>query len=353
MDFSLFYFDGDGSKPQADSYQLLIEGAKFADQNGFTAVWTPERHFHAFGGLYPNPALIGAAIAVLTNTVELRAGSVVAPLHHPARIAEDWAVVDRLSRGRAAFAFASGWTVDDFILSSAPYENRKQQMWQAIDQVKRLWEGDIVELPDANGKCFQITTFPRPLQRQFPLWITCQSPTTFLEAGKRGANVLTSLLGGTLDDIAPLIRDYRQARENHGHDPDQGKVALMLHTFLGDDPETIREQVQEPFSHYLKTHVNLLGNLVKSLGIPMNLENFSEQDVDSLLWFAVEGFLNGRSLIGTPETCQPMIDQVKQAGVDEIACLIDFIPDFNWVINSLPRLKTLKEKYHAPALSIP
>ena len=39
-----------------DRYRLLLEGAKFADEHGFAAVWTPERHFHAFGGLYPNPA---------------------------------------------------------------------------------------------------------------------------------------------------------------------------------------------------------------------------------------------------------------------------------------------------------
>ena len=47
-----------------DRYRLLLEGAKFADAHGFAAVWTPERHFHEFGGLYPNPALTSAAVAV-------------------------------------------------------------------------------------------------------------------------------------------------------------------------------------------------------------------------------------------------------------------------------------------------
>ena len=67
MDFSLFYFDGDGSLAQSNKYKLLFESAKFADQNGFTAVWTPERHFHAFGGLYPNPSLTAAALAMITE----------------------------------------------------------------------------------------------------------------------------------------------------------------------------------------------------------------------------------------------------------------------------------------------
>ena len=55
MDFSLFYWGNDDGVGR-DKYALLLEGAKFADKNGFCAIWTPERHFHAFGGLYPNPS---------------------------------------------------------------------------------------------------------------------------------------------------------------------------------------------------------------------------------------------------------------------------------------------------------
>lgn len=78
MDFSLYYWgndDGAGSK----KYQMLLEGAKFADAHGFTAVWTPERHFHAFGGPYPNPSVTGAAVAAVTRNIGVRAGSCVAP----------------------------------------------------------------------------------------------------------------------------------------------------------------------------------------------------------------------------------------------------------------------------------
>ena len=70
---------GDGRV--ATEYRLLLDGARFADAHGFAAVWTPERHFHAFGGLYPNPAVTGAAVAAVTSRVSIRAGSVVLPLH--------------------------------------------------------------------------------------------------------------------------------------------------------------------------------------------------------------------------------------------------------------------------------
>src|SRR5690606_3272974 len=65
--FSLFYFAADAGEGVADRYRLLLEGAKFGDRHGFEAVWTPERHFHAFGGLYPNPSVASAAIAAVTE----------------------------------------------------------------------------------------------------------------------------------------------------------------------------------------------------------------------------------------------------------------------------------------------
>ena len=68
MDFSLFYWGNDDGVGR-DKYGLLLEGAKFADENGFQAIWTPERHFHAFGGLYPNPSVTGAAVAAITKNI--------------------------------------------------------------------------------------------------------------------------------------------------------------------------------------------------------------------------------------------------------------------------------------------
>src|SRR4029079_5783032 len=108
MAFSLFYFAADAAEQQRDRYRLLLDGAKFADTHGFLAIWTPERHFHEFGGLYPNPALTSAAVATITKIVHLRAASVVLPLHNPIRIAEEWSVVDNLSAGRIGLSFASG-----------------------------------------------------------------------------------------------------------------------------------------------------------------------------------------------------------------------------------------------------
>jgi alkanesulfonate monooxygenase SsuD/methylene tetrahydromethanopterin reductase-like flavin-dependent oxidoreductase (luciferase family) len=83
------------------------------------------------------------------------------------------------------------------------------------------------------------------------------------------------------------------------------------------------------------------------MGLNVSLKDFSEDDIDSLLQFGVEGFMQGRSLIGTPESCLPFVEAVSRAGVTEVCCLIDFLQDYDAVMGSLPhlaRLKTMAER---------
>lgn len=343
MKFSLFFFDGDGSHVGKGHYRLMIDSTRFADQNGFTAVWSPERHFHAFGGLYPNPAMTSVALAMVTDNIELRAGSVVLPLHHPVRVAEDWAIVDNLSEGRVGMAVAPGWTMDEFILSREPHGSRRGLMWRNLDELRRLWRGEAVEFEDASGRLVEAKTLPRPLQPELPLWVTCQATETFVEAGRMGANALTSLLGETIEEVAEKIRRYREALVAGGHDPASGTVSVMMHTFLGDDEEKVKDDIREPFCDYLKTHYGLLENLAKGMGLNVSLDDFTDDDLDSLLQFGVEGFMQRRSLIGTPQTCLPFVREMEQLGVDEVCCLIDFVQDYDAVMDALPHLQVLKE----------
>lgn len=345
MEFSILYFSGDGSTIESDKYKLLIETAKFADKYDFSAVWTPERHFHPFGGLYPNPSVISAALAMVTEKIQLRSGSIVMPLQHPVRVAEEWAVVDNLSKGRVGLSFAPGWHADDFLLRPENYADRKEIMWRDIDILLKLWQGEEVEFVNGSGNKVNIKTFPRPIQSQVPIWITCQADSTFIGAGKIGANVLTSLLYATIDDLAQQISLYRRTLSQHGHDPKSCKVSLMMHTYIGDNEQIVKQQVKQPFCNYLKTHFGLVENLAKRINFQFNPESFTEEDRQHLLEFAFEGyFQQDRVLIGTPKSCNKTIARLKEIGVDEIACLVDFGLDFNTVITSLNKLKDFQQE---------
>jgi natural product biosynthesis luciferase-like monooxygenase protein/FkbM family methyltransferase len=341
IDFSLFYF-ADAAGDAREKYRLLLEGARFADEHGFRAVWTPERHFHAFGGLYPNPAVTGAALAAVTRRVEIRAGSVVLPLHDPVRVAEEWAVVDNLSGGRVGISFASGWHADDFIFAPDRYAGRKEAMLRGIETVRALWRGESVRRAGGAGQEVEVRTLPRPLQPELPVWLTAAAnPETFRLAGEIGAGVLTHLLGQTLAELEEKVAVYRAARRAAGH-PGEGTVTLMLHTFVGADDAAVREVVRAPFTEYLRSSFGLAGNLARSLGMAEGERTLGEEDMEALLAHAFDRYFETSGLFGSPATCLRTIDRLRAAGVDEIGCLIDFGIDVETTLAGLRELAALR-----------
>ncbi|MGH3939832.1 MAG: MupA/Atu3671 family FMN-dependent luciferase-like monooxygenase [Pseudonocardiaceae bacterium] len=342
MDFSLFYFADDGSA-SIDRYRLLIEGARFADSHGFSAVWTPERHFHAFGGHYPNPAVTGAAVAAATERIAIRAGSVVAPLHHPVRIAEEWAVVDNLSGGRIGIAFASGWHAVDFALRPENYADRRGVLTDTIETVQRLWRGESVELADATGTPVQVRVYPVPVQPDVPIWLTSMgSPATFRHAGELGAGVLTHLMGQDLDDLAKKISMYRQGFQARNTSGGNGHIVLMLHTFLGADREEVREIVRKPFSDYLRSSLGLITRASGDVLPDIKPEDIDPADLEFLVERAFDRYFETGGLFGTVEDGMRMLARLAEVGVDEVACLIDFVGDTYAVLGSLDYLEKLR-----------
>ena len=337
--FSIYFFSDDGSKNSDDKYRLLLESAKFADRHGFSAVWTPERHFQAFGGLYPNPSVLSAALAMITERTQIRAGSVALPLHHPVRVAEEWSVVDNLSRGRVGVSFASGWHPDDFLFAPGMYDERKEVMYRHIETIRKLWAGESVTFQSVNESAVGVSILPRPIPPQFPVWITTAgSPETWNRAGEIGANVLAALPGYEVQDLAGAVRDYRAARARGGHDPRSGIVSLMAHTFIGEDNEAVREKVRQPFSNYLRTYFKQFEHAQSDT--PMD-----EADKDALMAAAFEMYFRERTLLGTPAKCARLVERLAAAGVDELACLIDFGVDTDSVLESLSHLNELKEHF--------
>jgi natural product biosynthesis luciferase-like monooxygenase protein len=357
IDFSLFYFASDEGENAANKYALLLEGAKFADQNGFAAVWTPERHFGAFGGLYPNPAVTSAALASITKSIGLRAGSCVSPLHSPIRIAEEWSVVDNISGGRVGISFASGWQPNDFVLQPEQYANRQDTMFRGIETVRRLWRGETIRFPGPNQKEVEVRTLPRPVQAELPVWITVAgNPETFRRAGAGGFRILTHLLGQSVEQLAEKLSIYRKAWREHGH-PGDGYVTLMLHTFVGDDDGQVREVVREPMIDYLASALDLTEQAAwsfpafkerasatgQTLSQMFAAQSLTPEEKSGILNHAFERYFETSGLFGTVETCLAMVHRLKGIGIDELACLIDFGVASSTALQHLEHLNRLRE----------
>lgn len=347
MDFGIMFFASGGGGNEPGKYRLLVEAARRADRDGLSAVWTPERHFHPFGGLFPNPSVLGAALATVTGRIQIRAGSLIAPLHHTLRIAEEWSVVDNLSEGRIAVSFGSGWNVDDFVFFPERYAERQAHMYGQIELVRRLWRGEEIEETNSYGKPVRISLYPKPVQAELPVWITSSGHAeTFASAGRYGANVLTHLIGQDLPALAEKIERYRTAlSESHGPGA-AGKVSLMLHTFLGPDLEAVKAKVRRPLREYLRSAISLEqlaagGGGVVSGGHRVEAHHIPPDALEDLLDRAFDRYFESGSLMGSPERCLRMVERLADIGVDEIACLIDFVDDPEAVLESLGYLGEL------------
>ncbi|TYB59446.1 LLM class flavin-dependent oxidoreductase [Nonomuraea sp. PA05] len=363
MDLSVMFFGADdASAGHAAKYADILAIAQAADQLGFTAVWTPERHFQQVGQLFPNPALLSAALATATERIHLRAGSLVLPLHHPLRVAEDWAVVDNLSRGRIGVSVATGWHSRDFVLAPAAYEDRRERAFRDLALLRRLWAGEAVEFTDGTGGRVAVTSQPRPYSATLPLWTTTSgSPRTWEAAGRMRTNILGATIGQTRDELAAKIRLYRDAyaaAPDQPGAPPEGTVTLMAHTLVAATDELAREQAGGPLMAYLRSYVAQTAANKQSgadrQGTRMargvaddkgtRVAALNEEQLGALTAFAFQRYLTWGSLIGSPETCRKSLADLADLGCDEVACFVDFGLGADDVLTSLTRLADLSRE---------
>jgi len=340
MDFSVMFFGADKSKD--NKYDLLLDTVKFADKNDFKAIWTPERHFGEFGGAFPSPSVLSSALAMLTDKLQIRSGSIVLPLHDPIRVAEEWSIIDNLSNGRIGLSIASGWHPNDFVFYQADYQNRHQIMRDKIADLKKLWKGESIVRKNGVDKDFEIKIRPKPKQEDLPIWITAAgNPKTFTYAGEIGANILTHMLGQSIEQLAENLEIYYNSLENNGYQKEDTKVTLMLHTYIDATEEAAFNNSEQAFKDYLESSIKLMEPMAKAQGLDINTQR------KEIIEIAYQKFSKENTLIGSPKSCQKMLQKIQSIGVNEVACLVDFGVKHEKVIAGLQKISDTKTLFEA------
>ncbi|MFD7129569.1 MULTISPECIES: MupA/Atu3671 family FMN-dependent luciferase-like monooxygenase [Streptomyces] len=354
-DFGVYFFgdypetgeaDGSGGgSGTPEAYDTVLETARFADEHGFSSVWLPERHFDSFGGIFPNPAVLAAAVARETGSVRINAGSVVLPLHDPVRVAEEWSVVDNLSGGRVGIGCATGWHARDFALHPDRFADRRRIAFDHLDEVRRLWRGEAVRRRTGEGAEAELRIRPRPVQEEPPFFLaTSGQRASYGEAALHGLGVVTNLMSQTVDELAANIAHYRRTRAECGLDPAAGRVTVLVHTYLGDDHATARAEALEPMVRYLRSSLLMRSAATAAGSRREDVAAASEEDLDYLFRRAYDRYCDRRALIGTPASVAPLVDALHGAGVDEIAALVDFGMDRERLRSGLERLDVLRRR---------
>ena len=124
----------------------------------------------------------------------------------------------------------------------------------------------------------------------------------------------------------------------------------MLHTFLGDTVEEVKEIVYHPFREYLRSAIALeqlaaQGGGVISGGLRHTGEALPPEKVEELLDLTFERYCTQAALMGTVASTTNFIHKLEVIGVDEIACLVDFGVAKANVLASLEHLVVLRDQF--------
>jgi probable F420-dependent oxidoreductase len=176
--------------PWQQLYRETIDQAVYAEQLGFDSIWLSEHHFTDEGYLPSVPAVLGT-LAARTTRVRLGTAVLLAPLHHPLRLAEDLAVVDQLSSGRLDVGLAPGYKPGEFATLGVPKRERGGRTDETIELLKLAWRGEPFSYAGRYFSFDDVVVLPPPAQRPGPpLWVGGSSLASARRAARHGAGFM-------------------------------------------------------------------------------------------------------------------------------------------------------------------
>jgi len=220
-----------GKADSAELFRTALEQCEWADRLGFASVTLSEHHGSPDGYL-PSPLVFAAAIAARTRNLRLVIAALIAPLHDPIRLAEDIAVLDVLSGGRAIPVVSGGYVEREFRAFGKRLADRAQVMEEIVPFLTRAFSGESFEY---RGTTVRVT--PRPVQRpRPPIFMGGSTAAAARRAARHADHFIPSLPG--------LFEIYRAERVKLGK-PDPGPISGGTGNFLyvAEDPDAAWQRI--------------------------------------------------------------------------------------------------------------
>jgi alkanesulfonate monooxygenase SsuD/methylene tetrahydromethanopterin reductase-like flavin-dependent oxidoreductase (luciferase family) len=154
--------------------------ARAAEEAGFDSFWVTEHHGMPDGYL-PSPLTLLAALAPVTERIELGTGVLLAPLHHPLRVAEDAALVDRLSGGRLILGLGLGYAEHEYRAFAVDPAGRGARLAALVDLLRVAGDGAPFSSPALGLHDVRVTPTPA---RPIPIWLGGYATGALRRAGR-------------------------------------------------------------------------------------------------------------------------------------------------------------------------
>jgi len=180
---------GFANHSKIDDGQFLNEEftqLQLADELGFDSIWITEHHFSDYS-ISPNPLFYLAHLAGRTRRVRLGTQVVVVPWHDPVRLAEEIAMLDHMSGGRAILGFGRGLARMEYEGLRIDQGEARQRFDETVAMVMNAmetgyieWDGEIFKQPRREIR-------PRPVRSlKGRAFCAAGSPSSMVSAAKLG-----------------------------------------------------------------------------------------------------------------------------------------------------------------------
>lgn len=283
MHFGLFFemsVRGRTKQVEQDVFTNCLNQIELADRIGFESVWFVEHHFVRGFSHSSAPEMMLAAASQRTSRMRLGQGVVIMPAVHPARIASRMAALDILSGGRAEFGVGRGASPTEYHVFGVPFEESRARFEECVEATLKIFHaaGEEVGFQGGYYNFPPVRVVPQPVQEPHPpIWAAVVTQTSWDYAARMGFNVLVISTLDSLEQQAAYIERYKRVREEHGHDPDGGRIGLLIPTYVGESPDEAFETGADDLSWYFKRVTRLVANSNNQQEINATYQHFGQE----------------------------------------------------------------------------
>lgn len=298
----------------------IVAEAIEADRLGMHSAWIGEHHFSTLGVL-SCPDLALAMIAARTARIRLAPAVTVLPLHHPIRVAEQWATLDLLSGGRVDFAAGRGYDRREYEPLGADFDDNQSVFEEGMEIVRRLWDAEAPISHHGRHYSFDnISITPKPLQRPLPAYIGSFSGPSIALAGRLGCGLIVApfaaaLTFGGLRQVTDL---YQETLARNGRPKGRMMCSYFLH--FADTPEQEAAARARQIRYYRECVIPAFPG--DPATAPPSYRYFVDL-VARLRNVRPEDLGENSVLIGSPERIAESLRKVQAAGIDEVILYVN------------------------------
>jgi alkanesulfonate monooxygenase SsuD/methylene tetrahydromethanopterin reductase-like flavin-dependent oxidoreductase (luciferase family) len=298
----------------------ITDEALHADKLGMHSAWIGEHHFNSLGVL-SCPDLVLAYIAARTKHIRLAPAVTVLPLHHPIRVAEQWATLDLLSNGRVDFAAGRGYDKREYLPFDISFEDNQGIFEEGLELVRELWAAE--DRMSHKGKHYSfedVRITPKPVQQPIPTYVASFSKLSIELAARLGCNLIVAPFAAAMSfgGLKQVVDLYNETCVKHGQKP--GRVMCSYFTHFADNAQQERAQRERQVRYYKECVIPAFPSDPKTA--PPSYRYFIEM-VERLQKVKPEDLTENSVLLGSAQQMTDTLKKAEAAGISEVILYVN------------------------------